>query len=509
MKLGRKIISLLLVAVMMLTVCGSAMAEDVTITINRDTSYGQDAEGNREYTYYQVFRASMTATHNTTGGGVETDGDPKDVTTSPANGVSYYLNTTTDSDVIAKFKAQDQLWFTLTSSADGSQQVVSWKESVTTDAETVQAAANWIVTNNAFISTGSLTAADDGESWSANVPQGYYVIAGSEGKNLVAATTNIAITEKNSYPTIDKKEQDEDKSQFVDDSVNIAVGDTIEYKVVVHIPGDANQAIAVIDKMTEGLTYDNNTGLTVQVDNADVTWTELVQGNDDEFDADADWQIKLSADTVKANANKDVVITFKATVNSNALTDTTRNNTVTLKYNNEHYVQNDQVEYTTHFTGIEKVDGTNHDTKLEGVKFTLTEKQGNNAAVAFNVTPVTEEGSDVVLYYIPGGNSNEVVTDKDGKIIIRGLDADKTYTLTETETLDGYNLLDQPKELSLVEDKGQAYTTATFDQIENNTGSILPSTGGMGTTILYVVGGLLVIAAAVLLMTKKRVGADK
>jgi LPXTG-motif cell wall-anchored protein len=77
--------------------------------------------------------------------------------------------------------------------------------------------------------------------------------------------------------------------------------------------------------------------------------------------------------------------------------------------------------------------------------------------------------------------------------------------------LTGYNPLANPVTLTLVADVGldkdtntDAFVLNTFDQVENNKGTQLPSTGGIGTTIFYVVGGVLVLAAIILLVTKKR-----
>lgn len=88
------------------------------------------------------------------------------------------------------------------------------------------------------------------------------------------------------------------------------------------------------------------------------------------------------------------------------------------------------------------------------------------------------------------------------KITIIGLDLEDTYYLVELEAPAGYNKLKDP-----VEVKVNAQNTY-FVEVPNSTGTELPSTGGMGTTLFYVFGSVLVIGAAVLLITKKRVGAD-
>ena len=109
-------------------------------------------------------------------------------------------------------------------------------------------------------------------------------------------------------------------------------------------------------------------------------------------------------------------------------------------------------------------------------------------------------------------------------ILIRGLDDDKKYTLTETYTLPGYNMLEGDVDLDLEEDiapvpagSGTSGTSGTFEgydpenyqDVINNQGSVLPSTGGIGTTIFYIVGGLLAVGAGVVLVTKKRMGKEE
>ena len=102
----------------------------------------------------------------------------------------------------------------------------------------------------------------------------------------------------------------------------------------------------------------------------------------------------------------------------------------------------------------------------------------------------------------------DIVTNESGKFLIKGLDSG-TYYLIETEAHAGFNKLDGPVTI-VIDDKGNIKkneTPATTIEIQNNSGSLLPSTGGIGTTIFYVVGSILLVGAAVLLITKKRVNA--
>lgn len=95
------------------------------------------------------------------------------------------------------------------------------------------------------------------------------------------------------------------------------------------------------------------------------------------------------------------------------------------------------------------------------------------------------------------------------------------YYLEETKEPDGYNRLAAPIKVVIsatYDDAGTGAATVTYNEndvanpdikVLNQTGTELPSTGGMGTTLFYVVGGLLVAVAVVLLVTKKKMSADK
>ncbi|MBR1813593.1 MAG: LPXTG cell wall anchor domain-containing protein, partial [Lachnospiraceae bacterium] len=142
-------------------------------------------------------------------------------------------------------------------------------------------------------------------------------------------------------------------------------------------------------------------------------------------------------------------------------------------------------------------------------------------------------------YYVdPASESNTVTSDKehDGLILIYGLDPKVIYKLTETATEDGYNLLDgavtptivkaetgsgdaakntikvKVGEVTVGSNASEAteleLTATQILKIANNQGATLPSTGGIGTTIFYIIGAILVIGAGVLLVTKRRMRAE-
>ena len=212
--------------------------------------------------------------------------------------------------------------------------------------------------------------------------------------------------------------------------------------------------------------------------------------------------------------------------------------------------------YTTELT-ITKVDGANQSI-LPGAGFTLTGtgvqvslvaeeefveategiywklKDGTYTTTAPTIaedeTDNSEDYADVTKKYkrqVTIAEANEKtdyaiqgIVGEDGTVTFTGL-AVGDYTLTETVTPSGYNTID-PIKFSISFDRETKLFTSnsediklgtnannTFETtIENNKGSLLPSTGGIGTTIFYVVGGILVIGAGILLVTKRRMKAQ-
>ena len=432
MKNLKKLLAFAIVLVMMLAMCAPVMAADDTTTtinieINRDDSYDSSATGNRDYKWYKVFSAVPAAALLGEEGGHSATGEPGDIDYGDDVPAVAYVAT---AEVAAKLgswnatnktwtKATGNLWFELSPIVGQTTYNVKWVNA-STDSATAQDAAKWLLEKQVYEATGNLTPNDDGTKWTASgLDKGYYLISGSEGLNLVAATTDISIDEKNSYPTIVKKQKDADAAEFTVNPVNVAVGDTIDYQVTVTVPYDMNQDIVLTDTMSAGLTYDATTGLSFAVsgnDNATLTVaSDYVLGT-----ANARGWVVTIKPTVNTRG-KDIVITYKATVNDDAITDTDKENEVELKYNGDHYVMTKTVNYKIYYAGLVKYDATEPDKiyetnpsrLMQGVKFGFFVGEGQNRT-AFNVKKVGD-------YYIPDTSadataSNEVVTDANGMI---------------------------------------------------------------------------------------------
>lgn len=297
--------------------------------------------------------------------------------------------------------------------------------------------------------------------------------------------------------------------------------------------------------MTAGLTYDTTDPVVKVGDNA-LTVDAGETKNDYAVGTKTaqSWTITIHPTT--ATKGNTVVITFAATVDNAALVRTDRKNDVEITYGNYH--QKDTVEHDIGAAAIIKYDGAtaaldaNNNLSVKAgasaikyleATFTLTDSKGT----AVNVKEATS-GTKGVYVVDTTATTNTVVSDKNhnGVILIYGLDPDETYTLTETATEAGYNLISgtvsiKPTvaeksnvntiKVTVAEATGVTAGDSTADadhtleltaaqvrKVENNTGTVLPSTGGIGTTIFYVVGSILVVAAGVLLVTKKRMGRE-
>jgi len=514
MKKFTKLLGVVLIMALVMSMGISAFA-DSKITINRDSSWTktedlEEGESNKAtYTYYKIFDAEIT-----TAGAV--DPATGELTEQGAkDGVVVY--TISGTDAAAKVAVLPSI-FTAKLAADGKYYITLADSS--TGAADIVTALKTMVAANTTLFPGTATTSDANPVVITVPSDGYYLIEASNGKDLAVQTIgDVTINEKNDYPTIDKKQR-KGTNDYADTKLSVEVGSYIDYQVTVHIPADANKAVAVIDKMSSGLEYDATTGLTLDPNIAYTALASTDAGYDSTITDTAKngWQIKFADTVVEANRGKDIVITFRAKVTSAALTDTGRENEVTLNYDNNNYILKDKVEYTTYFAGIYKVDPKDASADMSGVKFKLT----LNDAVAASEGVAAKDATEVKVsydatagcYVVDPNGSSEVETRKDGDyytIKIRGLDNDKTYILTETEAATGYNLLETPVTLTKTEDTGTAFADKlanTFDKVENNKGTVLPSTGGIGTTIFYVVGSIMVVAAGVLLITKKRMGRE-
>ena len=347
-------------------------------------------------------------------------------------------------------------------------------------------------------------ASADGKQQVANgLLLGYYFVKSSETDalcNLTTTNPEVTIHDKNDMP-FEKKV----------DKTNVDVGQTVKFTITGKVPdhtGFTTYTYLITDTMTDGLTFDK-TSVKVTINGANVPQEPngytLTEPNDTE-----QFTFKLSINVRNFKIGDGIEVTYNATVNEKAIAEI-ESNKATLTYTNGPTVDDDkttterEVKVYSSKIVIDKVEKTTDGTagkKLSGAEFVLYKEE-------------TIEGNKTIKYYQWDETNKKVVwdadktkatvleTSTDGAATFGGL-ADGTYYLVETKAPAGYNQLKDPVTVPVKGSDTDTMKLTVTATVENQAGTLLPSTGGMGTTIFYVLGAVLVVGAGVLLVTKKR-----
>ena len=161
----------------------------------------------------------------------------------------------------------------------------------------------------------------------------------------------------------------------------------------------------------------------------------------------------------------------------------------------------EQKVYTSKIV-IDKFESGNENIKLPNAKFVLYKEEKTGETVS-KVYYQWDETAKKVKWVKDMNDATVVTTNEKGEATFGGL-ADGTYYLVETEAPAGYNPLTAPLEVKVEGSSTDITKLSVTAKVANKTGTTLPSTGGMGTTVFYVLGSALVLGAVVLLVTKKR-----
>ncbi len=200
-----------------------------------------------------------------------------------------------------------------------------------------------------------------------------------------------------------------------------------------------------------------------------------------------------------------IYVKYYATVGNKAPINTAMKNTTYLTYG-ENNLKTDKSETETYTYGIPVFKYTGTNTGLADAKFILSKVENATEADAMKFT----SNGHIYRYTVDqtnGGGNTTLVSPTDGHFEIQGLEAG-TYFLKETEAPKGYNKIQKSIKIEILSDgtikvDGTAIAGGIV-KVQNNTGSILPSTGGMGTTLIYVVGSILVLASGMVLFNKRK-----
>ncbi|MBR0217979.1 MAG: isopeptide-forming domain-containing fimbrial protein [Clostridia bacterium] len=516
----KKVLALALAAVMVMALCGVAFADDKTITVN-------NAMNGQTYTIYKLFDAT-------------TDGTniaytlPTGMTAIPTELEDYFelkVNQPTDiTGVTYDYVAQ--------------------KSSATFGDDFNAALKAWATGSNAPSATDSQTCTT-GKVEFTGLTDGYYVIVsdfdGTVNKVIGTSTTNGGLTVYEKNTTVPQPDKTVDEDTW-------SIGDTITYTVT--FPGANYMGQGDTAKIVTSYTVEdtlppflsNVTLVSVTINGTDVATDAMKTAfaDPDTKAFDIPWAKKDESTGNKwqslYNNGTEVTIVYTAVLTDVVNVGTANINTVTVTPNvatPEGTPQpwedswHDQEEVYTYGAAVKKVDESGN--ALSGAKF---------AFYGLTVTQ-TEDGVYTVVGY--NGSStdlgDEMTVNDDGMLYIIGLDDDMTLTGQETEAPVGYNKLNGDFTLTigstpltskviktegyakydsdgnLIEWDEQTFENATHEdqdlselealalEIENKAGAELPATGGIGTTIFYVSGLIMVLGASIILVSRRRADA--
>lgn len=411
---------------------------------------------------------------------------------------------------------------------------VAIKDGVDADALAAEFAQNALAYAKANgispVKTATAGAAAEGKETTevefTGLAMGYYLVDSSTGAlcSLDATTPDAEVTEKNDEPTVDKEVKE----------VSANIGDTVHYDVTITAQAGAENYV-LHDTMSVGLTFNND--VEVVHKRGDDEIAELTAGKDYTVtptsgevkgDGSETFTVEFSNEYAsKLEPGDTLVVTYTATINEEAELVLTETNEAKLTYGDNNETTSDKTETKNFSIPVYKFGKENGvDTGLAGAEFVLTKESCDSVddakekAMAFK-----DAGGNVYFYNSDLTNIEKPVTNiktpDTGKFILKGLAAG-TYYLWETKAPDGYNQLKDAVTI-VIDDKGDITVNGNKEgsftpvkdlpaddeedsmvQVENNSGVELPSTGGIGTTIFYIVGGVLVVGAAILLIAKKR-----
>lgn len=404
----------------------------------------------------------------------------------------------------------------LKSDADG---YVTWKDTTenTADIEAFSKAAMKFAANLA--SDATQVADNSGSVTFTGLELGYYLITSdvdTSSKALCMLSTtkpSATVQEKNGAPTVEKEVEYASGSWGKGNDGN--VGDTVNFQTTINVTDGDPTNYVLHDKMSNGLAFKEDS---IVVKKNDAIFTDYTK--EPPHDG-CTFEIKFNKDSLQTNDK--VVVTYSATINSNAVVGTAGNDNETwLEYGDHHDSTHSNTKtYTWSFNILKFFTDSNGEKKyLPDVEFVLYRK--DNSA---NKTEYAQFDSNNKLtgWTATESEAGKLRTNATSNVTVEGLDAG-TYFLKEITTPGGFNGLTTDVEVQIDSScntlNGATYTVQykmvneedfedTDEQekvvpIENKRGTTLPGTGGIGTTIFYVVGGGLMAAAAILLITKKR-----
>ncbi len=543
MKNVKRLLSVILVMIMALTMVLPAAAEDGrTLTINSKTS-------GHTYQAYQVFSGKLDST-----GKLLTD-------------IDWGNNIDTTAEVDGKTVLAAIQGLPGFEACQTAEQIAEVLGGAGTTAETLDAFATVVskyLKGTPATSGNPTEDAERGYVYTiSGLADGYYFVTEAQQtpetgnaytKYMLQVVGDTTVNAKTDVPMAEKKVQENSEKYNIDggygagynDVADYNIGDTVPFSFYSKVPDMSNfktYKYIFHDEMSAGLSFNNdvvvtigNTTLTQKIGDAAGDYTVTI----------VDGGFKVEILNLKgigaATTGADIRVNFTATLNEDAVIGLDGNpNTLTLEYSNNPNDENqtttgtpDTVIVFTYELDVTKVDGKD-DSPLDGVEFKLYREVPREGAEPVKQYVTVDTNGRVTGWVDTKDAGSVLTTEAGGKFAVIGLD-DGVYYLEETKPKDGYNTIKEPIRvtISAATANGQDWTNGTAADaltaleitigegdkasttegavdtgvvattVENNKGIELPGTGGIGTTIFYIVGGILAVGAAILLIAKKR-----
>lgn len=497
MKSIKRIIALLLTAVMTMTMSVTAFAASPNCSLTVNVKGGQDLKG-QTINLYKLFDVTTSQSGNKTNYAYTVNETYKATLAATLN----LGNTATNEALVEKVSGLDKT------------SVQKFANDFTTKA----------LTQNLDPTTTSGKIAASSQSYTFNdLDAGYYLVYLKCGKEIQSSLITVeketnTVNLKTEAPSITKTAN----------KATVNIGDVVKYTVTGSVPdttGYSDYTYKIHDTLSNGLDFVNDangtaleTGATTV--NVTVAFGEGITGEGTAPTAatlDTTNKRKMSLDLsewVKANQinkGKEFTVTYYAKVNKDAVV--TEKNKATLEYGNKPgettTTTPSEAKTPTYPLNINKIKAGTTDDRLAGAKFSLYNSE-SDATSDTNAIKVTGSNGNYVVDPTSENTVFESVKSIDSQnynLHVNGLAAG-TYYLVETKAPAGYNKLTDPIKVEIkksINGDVNAWTLSNNEQnvddkiidVENSTGSILPSTGGMGTIAFTVVAALLVLGVAV------------
>lgn len=410
---------------------------------------------------------------------------------------------------------------------------------------------------------------DAGDYVISGLDAGYYLVKDQDnsltGENdfytayMMKVVHNVNATPKGEKPTLKKQVRDGTTKEWYDEHAGFQLGDTVEFRTISTVPTNVDRfdtyTYIINDTMSEGLTFNNDVIVKVSDENElDKRYYTVNVDPDNANHFTVSIDIKAAIAGGELNVEQELYVYYTAILNEKAQfylithnLDVLNTNTASLTYSNDPNgndtgkTPDSTVTVWTYPAIINKTDENGK--ALNGAKFVVS----RTADLDISGITISENGEltgenaetlkeQLIAFHTGGIATYEVATDAEieagtdityvveaGTYVSMAGFGEHSYYLYEIEAPGGYNRLPEPvkftigapHEGALNTMTNQAWLTINDDPehvtsmeitIENKSGATLPETGGIGTTLFYVVGGLLVVVAGVLLVTKKRMG---